>query len=141
MVLLGEWLKSNIFKVSVALNLKKFPLQDFIKYLHCMFWYLKFWTSIKSSVLFNKSSLSSKVWFIASGFSFNTEDNHNVTQGWKNLKFLCANACVLSWKFCCMHIHRKNVLLVRLCSEIKLYVVQLKWSFITYKTCQLIREI
>ena len=120
----GSWLKLNIFKVSATRNVKCFPLQPFILYICCMIWYLKLWTLITSSILFNKTSLCSKVWFIGFGFFlFNNEDNYIVTQGWKNLKFLCTYFFVPSWKLCCMHVHQKNVLLVRLCSWIMFYVV------------------
>ena len=64
------------------------------KCIYCMFWYLKYWASVEWSILFNKTSLCSKVWFVGPRlFLFKTEDNY-VTQGWKNLKFFSANILV-----------------------------------------------
>ena len=48
------------------------------KCIYCMFWYLKYWASVEWSILFNKTSFGSKVWFVGPRlFLFKTEDNWN----------------------------------------------------------------
>ena len=100
------------------------PCGAFIKYIYYMFWYLKFCASTEWSMLFNKTSICSKVWFIVPGFFlYKTEDNQNVAQAWNNLKFLFTNFCALRGDFWSMHSPRKDVHLVKLFSEIVLYIV------------------
>ena len=55
------WLNLHVFKVFVTFNIRIFfPYGTFIKYIHCMFWCLKFWETIEWSLSFSKIYLCLK---------------------------------------------------------------------------------